>query len=141
MIIALKQKNKKIESPRETAEILYSILRKEGEIDKDKEHFWVIGLNARNYIEYIELVSLGILDANLVHPRETFRMAVMKGVASLILGHNHPSGKAEPSNADIEITKRLIKAGKILGIEVLDHIVIERTKSKKYYSFKEHNLI
>jgi len=141
MIITLNQKNKYIDSPEDTAKIFYAILRKEGEIDKDKEHFWAIGLDARNCIQYIELVSLGILDANLVHPRETFRLAIMKGVASLVVGHNHPSGDIEPSKADLEITARLRKAGQILGIEILDHIIIGKVGGRKYYSFKAKKLI
>jgi len=141
VIITLNQKGKKIENPKDIAEILHAILKREGKIDQDKEHFWTIGLDARNCIKYIELVSLGTLTSNLVHPRETFRLAIMKGVANLVISHNHPSGNVEPSDADLEITERLKKAGQILGIEIVDHIIIGKAGGKKYFSFKAKKLI
>ena len=97
-----------------------------------------MGLNAKNNIQDIELVSLGTLHSSLVHPRETFRLAVMKGVASLILVHNHPSGDPEPSEDDIDITKRLVEGGKILGIQVIDHIIIA---GKGHCSFHKKELL
>lgn len=127
-----------LDSPKKVVEILQKVLKSEDLIDQEKEHFWVIGLNNRNIIKYLELISLGILNANLVHPREVFRLAIMKGVASIIVSHNHPSGDPEPSEDDLEITKRLKKSGEILGIEVLDHLIIT---NKRFYSFKERGLI
>jgi len=131
-------KKKSINKPEDLARILQDILKTEDRYDQDKEHFWAIGLNSRNIIQYLELVSLGTLNASLVHPREVFRLSVHKAVASIIVAHNHPSGNAEPSREDLEITKRLVEAGKILGIEVLDHITVA---GKEYLSFKEKNLI
>jgi len=104
-----------------------------------KEHFWVIGLSTRNAIQYIDLVSLGTLNASLVHPREVFRFSILKAVSSIILSHNHPSGDAEPSEEDMRITRRLVEAGKIIGIEVIDHIVIGDRDN--FYSFKERGII
>ena len=113
-----------ITKPDKVADILLEILSSESEIDRDKEHFWVIGLNARNAIKYVDLVSLGDLNSSIVSPRETFRLAIMKGVASIIVAHNHPSESLKPSDQDIKITKMLKDAGEILRIKVLDHVII-----------------
>jgi len=127
-----------ITNPERVANILQKILKAEGWIDQDKEHFWVVGLNPRNVIKYLELVSLGTLDTNLVHPREVFRLAIVKAVAQIIIAHNHPSGNSQPSPEDVAITKQLVKAGKILGIEVIDHIIIA---GKEFASFKDKRLM
>ncbi len=92
--------------------------------DFQKEHFISLYLNIKNKIIYKEVVSIGSLNANIVHPREVFRPACIRGAAHIVVAHNHPSGDPEPSREDIEITKKLVEAGKILGIEVLDHVVI-----------------
>jgi DNA repair protein RadC len=114
-----------ITNPEQIAEIFQAIQRAENEIDKMKERCWVVGLNTKNFIIYVELVSMGTLNASLVHPREIFRFAIMKGGVSGILAvHSHPSGDPEPSEDDIAITKRLCEAGKILGIELLDHVIV-----------------
>lgn len=134
----IKCKKKAIGNSDELAEVLIAILKSEDKIDRDKEHFWSIGLNCRSIIQYVELVSLGTLTASIVHPRETFGLAVMKRVASIIIAHNHPSGDPEPSEEDLLITKRLTEAGKILGIEVLDHIIIS---GKNHFSFNGKGLI
>jgi DNA repair protein RadC len=106
--------------------------------EKEKERFYVIGLNGRNMIEYIDIVSVGTLNASMVHPREVFRVAILAGVGSILLAHNHPSGEIEPSEADIEMTKRLVKAGEIIGIGIIDHIIVGK---EKFYSFKRNNLL
>jgi len=106
--------------------------------DKAKEHFQLILLNIRNKIIGISTISIGTLNANLVHPREVFKDAISHSAASVILAHNHPSGNLEPSEDDLSITKRLIEAGKILGIEVLDHIIVTKNG---FFSFKEKGLI
>ena len=132
-----------VNTPESITDIMQAILEREDEIDKDKEHFWSIGLDTRNKIKYIELVSLGTLNASLIHPRETFRLAVMKGVASIVVCHNHPSGELMPSKDDLGITQRLIKAGEILSINLLDHLIIAKKKPgyKQYYSWKKEGLI
>jgi len=101
--------------------------------DKAKEHFKLILLNPRNKIIGISTISIGTLNASLVHPREVFKDAITHSAASVVLAHNHPSGDPEPSEDDIEITKKLVESGKILGIEVIDHIIIGKND---YYSFK-----
>ncbi len=106
--------------------------------DKTREHFMAIYLNARNEMVFKKPMFIGTLNANLVHPREIFSEALKQNAASVILAHNHPSGDAEPSEDDLTITKRLIEAGKIMGIDVLDHIIITKTK---VFSFKEKKLI
>lgn len=106
--------------------------------DKAKEHFKLILLNTRNKIIGISTISIGTLNANLVHPREVFKDAIVHNAASVVLVHNHPSGDPEPSEDDLEITKRLIKSGKLLGIEVMDHIIVAKDS---FFSFKEKGLI
>ncbi|MCX6759437.1 MAG: DNA repair protein RadC [Candidatus Nealsonbacteria bacterium] len=107
--------------------------------DKTREHLMTIYLNARNEMVWKKQSTfIGTLNANLVHPREIFEEALKHNAASVILVHNHPSGDSEPSEDDLEITKRIIEAGKIMGIDVLDHIIITKTK---VFSFKENKLI
>jgi len=103
-----------------------------------KEHFVIFYLDSRNQEIKREIISVGSLNANLVHPREVFEPAVRNLVAQVILAHNHPSGDPEPSEDDLEITKRLVEAGKILGIEVVDHVIVA---NNGFLSFKEKNLI
>lgn len=96
--------------------------------NEDREHFKAILLDPRNKVIGVNTVSIGSLNASLVHPREVFKPAILTNAASIILVHNHPSGNPEPSDADIEVTKQINEAGKILGIELLDHIIIGRGK-------------
>ncbi|WP_240420333.1 RadC family protein [Paenibacillus periandrae] len=103
----------------------------------DREHFIVIYLNVKNRVIGRETISIGSLNAAIVHPREVFKAAIRRGAASIICAHNHPSGKPDPSSEDIELTKRLVEAGEIVGIEVLDHIIVGQTT----YSFKENGNI
>ena len=91
-----------------------------------KEHFVVFFLDSRNQEITREIISVGTLNANLVHPREVFEPAIAHSAAHIIIAHNHPSGNAEPSEEDRIITKRLAEAGKILGIEIADHVVVSR---------------
>jgi DNA repair protein RadC len=107
--------------------------------DRTREHLMTIYLNARNEMVWKkQSIFIGTLNANIVHPREIFEEALKHNAASVILVHNHPSGDPEPSKADLEITKRIQEAGKILGIDVLDHVIITKTKA---FSFKEKKLI
>lgn len=89
-----------------------------------KEHFVVFYLNSRNQEIQREIISVGTLNESLVHPREVFENAIKNNAASIIIAHNHPSGDLEPSEADTEITKKLIHAGKILDIKILDHVIV-----------------
>ena len=106
--------------------------------DNKKEHFVVFFLDAQNQEIKREVISVGSLNANLVHPREVFEPAVRHLAAQVIIAHNHPAGDPEPSEDDLTITKRLIEAGKIMGIEINDHIIVTQSG---FFSFKEKKLI
>lgn len=101
-----------------------------------KEHFVVLYLNARNQLIHKETISVGTLNANLVHPREVFKPAVDHLAASIMVAHNHPSGESDPSNTDHQLTYRLLEAGHILGIELLDHLIIS---NKNIFSYQDNN--
>lgn len=106
--------------------------------DNKKEHFVIFFLDARNQEIKREIVSVGSLNANLVHPREVFEPAVRHLAAQVIIAHNHPAGDPAPSQEDSEITKQLVDAGKLLGIEVKDHVIVSKTN---FFSFKEQKLL
>src|SRR5918999_792081 len=130
------QKSKmRITSGQDVAQVFLDLLRLEDTIDQDKEHFYVMHLDIRSRVKLVELVSLGTLTSSLVHPRETFRRAVIQGSASIIVAHNHPSGEVDPSDEDTKLTKLLHEAGNILGISLLDHIIFT---GNKFFSFKEN---
>lgn len=103
-----------------------------------KEHFITLLLNTKNQIISKETISIGNLNSSIVHPREVFKPAIKKSVSAIIMVHNHPSGDPTPSKEDIEVTRRLIKAGEILGIDVLDHIIIG---GSEHLSFKVEGLM
>jgi len=105
---------------------------------RDREHLLCIYLNTKNRVLGIEVVSIGTLNFSPVHPREIFKGAILASADSIILAHNHPSGDPEPSKDDISITKRVEKAGQIVGIELLDHIIIG---DNCYVSLKERGII
>ncbi|MDK2918024.1 MAG: repair protein RadC [Candidatus Petromonas sp.] len=130
---SLLSKGESIRSPKDVMDIFIRDMR-----FLEKEYFKVVFLNTKNEIISYETISIGSLNASIVHPREVFNRAIRKSSASIILVHNHPSGNPKPSKEDINITKRLIEAGKILGIEVLDHVIIG---DGNYYSLKENSLI
>ena len=99
-----------------------------------QENFMVLLLDGRNRLIRESRVSQGTLNASLVHPREVFRSAVREAAASLVLVHNHPSGDPAPSAEDLEVTDRLVEAGRVLGIRILDHVVVAH---QCYFSFRE----
>jgi len=103
-----------------------------------QEQFVCLFLNTKNGVMSKEVISIGSLNACIVHPREVFRSAIKRSCASIICAHNHPSGSPDPSPEDISITKRLVEAGAIIGIEMLDHVVIG---NYKYTSLKEQGLM
>jgi DNA repair protein RadC len=95
---------------------------------KDREHFVVFHLDTRHRVRSYEVVSIGSLMAAIVHPREVFKGAILANAAAIICGHNHPSGDPSPSEDDCSLHERLCKAGEILGIEVLDHVIVGGTQ-------------
>jgi DNA repair protein RadC len=123
----------KIEGP----EDIFNLLKNEIG-NKMKESFYIISLTTRNNLISYDKVSTGTLSASLAHPREVFLPAIKNSASTVIIVHNHPSGDPQPSEDDLNITKRLKEAGKILGIDVVDHIIISRTN---YFSFKDKGLI
>lgn len=103
-----------------------------------KEHFLLITLNGGHEIIQIHVVSVGTLNKTLIHPREIFSEAIKENAAAIIVCHNHPSGNCEPSDDDIETTRVLLNASQIIGIELLDHVIIDY---EDYFSFLEHDLL
>ena len=122
-----------VKSPEDVVNIVKSQLK-----GKKKEHFLVLCLDTRNRVINCRPVSIGSLDTSIVHPREVFKEAVSSSAASVIFVHNHPSGDPEPSKEDVELTKRLVKAGEVIGIDVLDHIIV---CDRSYLSLKAKNLL
>ena len=121
-----------LKSPEDVAALVRSQLK-----GKKREHFLVACLDTRNRLINCRPVSVGSLDTSIVHPREAFKEAVSCSAAAVIFVHNHPSGDPEPSREDIELTRRLAKAGEIIGIDVLDHIIV---CDESYLSLKAKNL-
>lgn len=99
-----------------------------------QEHFVVLFLNTKNQVMHQQTIFIGSLNASIVHPREVFREAVKRSAASIICAHNHPSGDPTPSQEDIHVTRRLVESGKMIGIELLDHLIIG---DRKFVSLKE----
>ncbi|GBE57044.1 hypothetical protein BMS3Bbin16_01259 [archaeon BMS3Bbin16] len=123
----------RIKSPEDAHRIIAPRLR-----NLKKETFKALYLNTKNQLIREETVSIGSLDASVVHPREVFKTAIAESAAAIILAHNHPSGDPEPSREDIELTNKLIQGGKIIGINVLDHIVVG---NGTYVSLSDRNLM
>jgi DNA repair protein RadC len=121
-----------VSSPKAVAALFMGDLRY-----KQKEYFQVLLLDTKNSIIAIEEVSVGTLNTTIVHNREVFNLAIRRHASSIICVHNHPSSVVQPSREDIDLTLRLVEAGKIIGIEVLDHIIIG---GNDYLSFKEKSL-
>jgi len=124
---------KEIRGPDDVIAFVGRKLRKE-----QREHFLVLLLNARHEVMGKETVSIGSLNASIVHPREVFKPAITASAASVILVHNHPSGDPEPSEEDLTITKRLVEAGELLGVQVLDHVIVAE---RGVVSLRSRNLL
>lgn len=119
-------------------DIMVNVLLREDKIDRDREHFWVVGLANNQKLLFIELISLGTVNKTLVEPMEVFSVALQKRAVRIILVHNHPSGELKPSDADRDLTDRLIQVGKIVNTPVYDHLIITR---KSFLSFKDLGLM
>ena len=122
-----------IRSPEDGAKYLMNEMR-----FLTQEHFVCLYLNTKNQVIHKQTIFIGSLNASIVHPREVFKEAVRRSAASVICLHNHPSGDPTPSREDIEVTKRLAESGKIVGIELLDHLIIGENK---YVSLKEKGYV
>ena len=106
--------------------------------EEAQEVFGILILNTKNKIVAVHEISRGILNASIVHPREVFKPAILHNAATIICFHNHPSGDPEPSKEDIKITKQLVEAGEIMGIEIFDHIIVG---DDRYVSLKERGVV
>lgn len=125
--------NKQISSPEDVFRIVNKYLD-----GVDREHLVLLTLDTKNKVTSINTVSIGSINTSIVHPREVFKTAILSNASSVILSHNHPSGDVTPSKEDIDITKRIKECGRILGIELLDHVIIG---DDKYSSLKEKGII
>jgi len=120
----LSEERRKVSSPHEAAALAREVLSKDDKITRDREHFYVLGLNAAGVTEYVELAHLGGANECPVYPREVFRRAVTGGCSYIITVHNHPSGTPAPSRKDLSVFERLNKAGQLLGMPCRDHIIV-----------------
>ena len=123
-----------ISSPKDCADIFKKFIG-----DYDREALAVLSLDTKNKINSITVASLGSVNSSIVHPREIFKTAILSNASSIIISHNHPSGNPSPSKEDISITSRLKECGRILGIELLDHIIVG--EDNNYISLKEKGLL
>ncbi|MGG3859914.1 DNA repair protein RadC [Metabacillus fastidiosus] len=130
---SLLYKDRCIRSPEDGYQLLKQFL---GEVDR--EHFIIVCLDTKNQPTAINICHIGSLNASIVHPRECFKPAILSNAASILVGHNHPSGQAAPSREDIEVTKRLVEAGKIMGIDLIDHIILG---DDQFVSLKEKGYV
>lgn len=120
----------KLQSPRDGADMVRELIS-----DTDREHFVVLSLNTKYEVTSIEIAHIGSLNTCIVHPREVFKNAILSNSAAIFIAHNHPSSQdLKPSEEDITMTQRLIKVGDIIGIDVLDHIIVNN--KNEYYSMK-----
>jgi DNA repair protein RadC len=124
---------RRIRSPQDAYELVKKFLE-----DKDREHFIVVTLDTKNQPVSINVCHIGSLNASLVSPREVMKSAILSSAASIMVAHNHPSGETTASREDVEVTKRLAEAGKLMGIELLDHLIIG---DGTYNSLKEKGII
>ncbi len=119
-----KRFNKKITCSKDVYTIIHKIYMRQSKLHRQKEYFWVIGLNTSNHVLYVELVSIGSLNQVIIDPVEVFSFAISKKCKKIIIVHNHPSGSIEPSTEDIKLTGTIMKGGCYLNIELLDHLII-----------------
>ncbi|MGE7604683.1 JAB domain-containing protein [Peribacillus sp. NPDC097675] len=122
-----------VRSPDDAYKLLIQFL-----VDIDREYFLVVCLDTKNQPTAINICHIGSLNASIVHPREVLKPAILSNSASIIVAHNHPSNDPTPSREDIEVTKRLVEAGKIIGIDVLDHLIV---CADKFISLKERGYL
>lgn len=129
------------------AKIAAAVARRFIPAGEEREHFLAILLNARRSVKGVCVVSIGTLSASLVHPREFFRPAIVGGAAAVVAIHNHPSGDPTPSVEDRDVTRRLQRAGELLGIPLADHVIIgtpnqgEGGRNSDFFSFREHGIL
>ena len=139
MQIKLENTGNKVQDPQDIYEIIQRVFyQKKGEVDLHKEHFWVFCLNKSLKILALELVGIGSKDRVIADPGDVFRLPLYKSSSYVVLAHNHPSGSLKPSDSDMELTNRLMKAGDILDVKVIEHVIVT---DKSYFSFHNNGLI
>lgn len=126
------QESVHISSPEEAAQLIRAYLG-----EADREHFVVLMLSTKHRVNAIHTVSVGSINATIVHPREVLKAAILSNAAAIVVAHNHPSGDPTPSEDDLSVTKRLLQACRIVGIDLLDHVVV---CEDRYVSFRERGL-
>jgi DNA repair protein RadC len=135
MIIELKEKQKvSVRGSGLVHKLIWNVIKAMQPFDQGKEHLFAIGVNRAFKIIYLDWISMGSVSGTIAEPREVFRTAVLQGASAIIIAHNHPSGNLNPSNEDKKVTKTMVEAGKILHIQVVDHVIVS---SNGYYSFAE----
>lgn len=127
----------KVSSP-EAAHKLFKISM--AGLDQEREHFLCASVDTNNTVKSVDIISIGSLNANIVHPREVYYTAIANRAAAIIIGHNHPSGNTAPSQNDIDLTSKLVEVGSFLGIKILDHIISGPGDFDGYYSMKEQSV-
>lgn len=128
----------KIANSEDVYNIMQQVLLRENRISRVQEHFWIVGLDKSNKILYIELMALGTDNRVTIKAPQVFRMAIYKNAPKVIFVHNHPSGVMKPSEQDLKTTDRLLKAGEIIEIDVIDHLIISETE---YFGFDQAGII
>lgn len=131
---SISYENRKISSPDDAQYLCRRFLD-----ELDREQLIVVSLDTKNQPTSINVASIGSLNSSIVHPREVFKVAILSNANSIIIAHNHPSGDPTPSKEDISITQRLKEAGKLIGIDLIDHIIIG--EEKRFISLKEKGLV
>lgn len=131
----------KLDQPEKAVEYLTGAFEENPEV----ESFWVIACDVKHQPKYRQMITLGTATTSLAHPREVFRLAILAGAAAIIVAHNHPSGDPAPSKADMDMTRRLVDSGRILGINVADHIIIgnkeQDPNGRGWFSFASSGLL
>ncbi len=139
MVVAQEKRNKAVmKSSEQVYKFVWSHISAMHIFDQEKEHLFVIGLTSAHRIKYIDHVSMGTMHGTMAGPREIFRNAIHLGASSIVLCHNHTSHSVLPSKQDIEMTKCIVQAGRLLKIEVLDHLIVS---GEGYYSFADEGVL
>lgn len=138
MKVSIPKEYEKICEPKNVADIINTILKTESELDRVKEHFWVIGLNCQNKIKIIELIGIGTNDQCVVYPKEVFRTLLHYSCASFICAHNHPSGSKIHSEQDIKLIKRLKEGSDYMDFLLIDSVIVT---NNDYESAREKNIL
>ena len=133
-----KEQKIKVLNAADIYKVMQQVLLRENKIRRNQEHFWVVGLNNKNKILFVELIGLGAVNRVQANPPDVFRMAIYKLAVKMILVHNHPSGDTSPSVNDKNFTDRMLKVGKLINIDVIDHLVIAE---ESFTSFAEEGII